>query len=38
MLNLLQMLEAGACAAFAIANPEHDHLSLPTNSTFSTLS
>jgi len=25
MMNLRQVLEAGACAAFAIANPEHKH-------------
>jgi hypothetical protein len=25
MMDLRQVLEAGACAAFAIANPEHDH-------------
>jgi hypothetical protein len=25
MMNLRQVLEAGACAAFAIANPEHSH-------------
>lgn len=25
MMNLRQVLEAGACAAFAIANPDHEH-------------
>lgn len=25
MINLRQVLEAGACAAFAVANPDHKH-------------
>ncbi|ACK52590.1 hypothetical protein Msil_3706 [Methylocella silvestris BL2] len=29
MMNLRQVLEAGACAAFAIANPHQDHFAKP---------
>jgi hypothetical protein len=33
MMNLRQTLEAGAAAAFAIANPEREHFMLKTTTT-----